>query len=107
MPSTLRQRQQQRKRQMPTSTTTDQHLDFVADESYNPPRLGILLSTGKPVTVAARGNTTGMSATWQIFDDQGTPRIVSLGDIRMLEPGLIAPTVEQLESILSHLKFQE
>jgi hypothetical protein len=107
--NTLRQRQQQRRQRAGTNTPTmpAQHLEFVADETYNPPLMGILRSTGRFVKVAARGNTSGMSATWQIFDELGTPQIVSLGDVVMADLSRIPPTVEQLESILSHLKFQE
>lgn len=109
MPSSLRQRQQQRRRQgaTPRATQGDQHLDFVADETYNPPLVGILLSTGRLVKIGARGNTTGMSATWQIFDENGVPQIVSLGQVVMADLSRIPPTLEQFEAILSNLKFTE
>jgi len=110
MASILRQRQQQRKQQRSTrsaSPSTAAHLDFVADETFNPPRLGILRATGKPVMVAARGNTTGMSATWLLTDNEGGYQIVSLPDVVEADFSRIPPTVEQVEAILSNLKFQE
>jgi len=108
MPSALRQRAQQRKRQGQTrSASASQHLDFVADETYNPPRLGISKVTGLPVMREARGNTTGMSATWLITNQDGTPQIVSLQDVIEADFTRIPPTVEQVEQILSNLTFQE
>jgi hypothetical protein len=111
MSSTLRSRAQQRKRQSGQTRSAGSpggaHLDFVADEVYNPPRLGILKSTGLPVMVDARGNTTGMSATWLITTQDGGKQIVSLQDVVEADFSRIPPTVEQVESILSNLTFQE
>jgi len=107
----LRERQEARRQQGSSDLggggSERQHLDFVADETYNPPLVGIYRQTGRFVKVRARGNTKGMSATWQITDEQGLPQIVSLQQIVMVDFSQIPPTVEQVEQILNNLKYQE
>lgn len=107
-PSTLRQRQQQRQREGKVTTpgADSQHLDFIADKEFEVPVNGIY--RGRLVKISARGNTSGMSATWLITDERGKNLIVSLADVTMTDAAYIPPPVEQLEGILlDNLKFQE
>ncbi len=106
----LRSRAQQRQRQAGSARPTGPtgaHLTFIGDETYDPPRLGILKSTGLPVMVNARGNTDGMSATWLITNQDGVKQIVSLQEVIEADFSRIPPTVAQVEQILSNLTFQE
>jgi hypothetical protein len=112
MPSTVRQRQQQRRqnaKSAATSPTADPHLEFISDRQYNPPLLGIQRSTGQPVSILERGNTAGMSATWLVASPTGIPMILSLTDVQLTgsTTGLIPPLVSQLEAMFENVKFDE
>jgi hypothetical protein len=77
------------------------HLDFTTDQQYNPPLAGIY--KGRLVKVQASGNTTGMSSTWKIFDE-GQAHIVSLAEVRIVDPAFLAPSVEQFRSLLREIQ---
>jgi len=101
----LRARQEQRRLQGTTTTgpaAASSHLDFVGDRVFDPPLTGIY--NGQLVKVHERGNTKGMSATLWISDSRGANSIVSLGQVIMLDANYIAPTNEQLDTLLDALQ---
>ena len=103
----LRQRQEARRAQGANTTGTlpaASHLDFVSDRVFDPPLTGIY--NGQIVKVHERGNTKGMSATLWISDSQGRNQVVSLGQVIMLDANYIAPTNEQLDTLLDALQVE-
>jgi hypothetical protein len=103
----LRQRQEQRRLQGANTSApvaAASHLDFVSDRVFDPPLTGIY--NGQIVKVHERGNTKGMSATLWISDSQGRNQIVSLGLVTMLDANYIAPTNEQLDTLLDALQVE-
>ena len=103
----LRQRQAQRRLQGGNTTSqlaTASHLDFISDRVFDPPLTAIY--QGQVVKVHERGNTQGMSATLWISDSQGRNQIVSLSQVIMLDANYIAPTNEQLDTLLDALQVE-
>jgi hypothetical protein len=104
----LRARQEQRRQQGNPGTSATlaaaSHLDFVGDRVFDPPLTGIY--NGQLVKVHERGNTKGMSATLWISDSRGANQIVSLGQVIMLDANYIAPTNEQLDTLLDALQVE-
>ncbi len=75
--------------------------NYTVERSYDPPKTAIV--GGRLVKVASQGNSEGHSPAWQIID-QGKPRIVAFDEPTFIDLDMLAPSTEQVLSLLSTLK---
>ncbi len=111
MPSTLRQRAQQRRRQAELSGGGHSlQSGFVADPTYNEPTtVGIILSTGRTMSLIKRGDQPGHSPSWLGNNEFGKATTASADDVinTGMLCGPIPPTAEQLGEVYGNLQFRD